>query len=173
MESSDILLVFVQVAIAIAGFSGIIATFQIRDGVVPKPTVVAGLNYIVNASFGAAYLSVLPIVLYSFGLQESTIWSVCSWHFAILPLLFIYLFNRDTKGIKRTKSHSVLHFSVQGICALVSLCNFLNAADILFHREPGPVLVGIVVGLATAANLFSRLLLAPMKKTIRKENLTK
>jgi hypothetical protein len=64
MEETDLLLVFIEVAVALAGFSGIIATFQLRLSSVPKRSVLAGLSYIVNASFMGAYISALPLVLY-------------------------------------------------------------------------------------------------------------
>lgn len=44
MDEADLLLVFTEVAVAIAGFSGIVATFQLRDGNVPKRSVLAGLS---------------------------------------------------------------------------------------------------------------------------------
>jgi hypothetical protein len=166
MDESDLLIVFAEIAIAIVGFSGIIATFQLRDGQIPRRSVLAGLGYIVNASFAAVYISLLPLVLHFFGLSDSIIWSICSWHYAVLPLAFIYLFNRDTRGIMRSTGHKVIHFSIQFVCALAALVNLLNALGIVFHQEPGPVLAGTVIGLGAAASLFSRLLLRPLKRLI-------
>lgn len=166
MDESDLLIVFAEIAVAIAGFSGIIATFQLRDGHIPRRSVLAGLGYIVNASFGAVYLSLLPLVLHFFGLSDSLIWSIASWHMAVLPLFFIYLFNRDTHGIARSESHRTMHLIVQAICVLAAIINLLNALGVVFHHESGPVLVGLVVGLGTAANLFSRLLLTPIRRLI-------
>lgn len=166
MDESDLLIVFAEIAIAIVGFSGIIATFQIRDGQIPRRSILAGLGYIVNASFAATYLALLPLVLHFFGLSDSLIWSICSWHLAVLPLAFIYLFNRDTRGVKRSTSHKAMHLAIQFVCALAALVNLLNALGIVFQQEPGPVLAGMVIGLGAAANLFSRLLLRPIKRLI-------
>lgn len=84
----------------------------------------------------------------------------------MLPLVFIFFYNRDAKGVKRTRTNHIVHLAVQSICVLVALVNLLNALDIGFHREPGPVLLGLLIGLGTAMNLFSRLLLTPIKKMI-------
>ena len=75
-------------------------------------------------------------------------------------------FNRNTRGIKRSLSHKIVHLTVQFVCVVGALANLLNALGLVFHQEPGPVLAALVIGLGSAANLFARLLLAPMRRLI-------
>ena len=45
----------------------------------------------------------------------------------------------------------------------------MNMVGIVFEQESGPVLAGVVVGLGAAANLFSRLLLTPIRDMVREQ----
>ncbi|MEJ2089938.1 MAG: hypothetical protein P8Y69_15970 [Gammaproteobacteria bacterium] len=53
--------------------------------------------------------------------------------------------------------------------ALFVAINLLNAFDVVFHREPGPYLAAITWGLGLAAYMFVRLLLHPLWRRVREQ----
>ena len=55
---------------------------------------------------------------------------------------------------------------------LISI-NVMNASDIIFHKEAGPVIAGIVWALIIAAFMFSRLLLRPIWSNVRRQEAAK
>ena len=69
----ETLAALVLVAISMIGLLGEHRDFPHPSLHYPKPMVVVGLSYIVNASFGTAILSVLLIILYSFKVQDPII----------------------------------------------------------------------------------------------------
>ncbi|MEJ2089937.1 MAG: hypothetical protein P8Y69_15965 [Gammaproteobacteria bacterium] len=61
MNSSNILLVGIKVSVTLAGFAGIVATFQFRNRERIRRPDLAGLTTIVQNSFWCAFGCVLPL----------------------------------------------------------------------------------------------------------------
>jgi uncharacterized membrane protein len=57
----------------------------------------------------------------------------------------------------------------QGLGALVALALILNAMNIVFHRQPGPFVAGIIYALGVANYMFSRLLLLPLWRIVKEQ----
>ena len=70
--------------------------------------------------------------------------------------------HRNMRGAVKRWSRRLLFGSFQAVFGCVVLIQFLNASNLIFHREPGPYIVGIVVGLGLVGYLFGRLLLRPL-----------
>jgi D-alanyl-lipoteichoic acid acyltransferase DltB (MBOAT superfamily) len=158
MIASDLLLVGAEVSVAFAGFSGIIATFQFRD----KTTIV-------YFSLLCAFCCILPLLLSIFGIEDATIWSICSVFGAIVMVCCMYGVDRGMRNAVRKKSLQLLFGTMQGVAALIVLFMTLNAVNVVFHREPGPYIVGIVSALALAGYMFGRLLLRPLWRAVHKQ----
>ena len=58
---------------------------------------------------------------------------------------------------------------VQCISVVIFFANILNALDIVFHRSPGPFLVGVAFGMGIAGWMFARLLLRPIWRALHKQ----
>lgn len=172
LQASGLLLVGVEVSVALAGFAGIIATFQFRDvRAVRRPDVVA-LSTIVQNSLWCALGSALPPLLYLFGMDERTLWSICSTFAAVLMAGLIINVVTGLTGTVRRRSVRVFFSLLQVGSAFFVVCNVLNAADVVFHREPGPYIAAIMWGLSLAAYMFVRLLLYPLWRSVRQQEAT-
>jgi hypothetical protein len=167
MEPSDFLLVGIEVSVAFAGFAGIIATFQFSDRTKIKRGDVVGLTMIVQNSLLAAFASALPLVLYTFDLSDETIWSLVSGVGAVLFGLFMYIIDRNMRSVVRKRSLKLLFGSMQGVAGLMVIALILNAANVVFHREPGPYIIAIVQSLGIVGYMFTRLLLRPLWHAVR------
>jgi len=167
MESLDILILGVEASIALAGFAGIIATFQFGGAKETRRADAVGLTMILQFSLLAALMSSIPILLYTFDVDEKTLWEVCSVVAVIMYAGGIYVQNDNLKGAVRTASFKRMVLLLQAPGVVLILINVLNASDIFFHREAGPVIAGIVWALTLAGFMFSRLLLRPVWRNVR------
>ncbi|WOJ93782.1 hypothetical protein R0135_01115 [Congregibacter variabilis] len=173
MESLDILILGVEAAIALAGFAGIISTFQIAGSKAASRADAVGLTMVLQFSLLAALMSALPFVLYTFGVKETTLWAVCSVLEAIIYIVSLYAIQRNLKGSVRTKSFKRLILAIQCQTLFIVLINVLNTADIFFHREAGPVIAAIAWSLCLAGYMFSRLLLRPIWRDVHRQEAAK
>ena len=69
MSAEDFLLTLAEVSITFAGFSGLLAVVR-RLGSPWTPAEVVGLWYMVATTVGALFFSLLPFLLFFFGLGE-------------------------------------------------------------------------------------------------------
>jgi hypothetical protein len=169
METIDLLLVGVEVSVAFAGFAGIIATFQFRGESIVKRGDIVGLSMIVQSSLTCAALSVLPLILFIFEIRDAMVWAICSGVGAVSVGNSMYGIDKNMRGAVRRLSLRIFFGALQGLFALVVLAQLLNAADIVFHREPGPYITGIVMGLGLVGYMFGRLLLRPLWSAVRRQ----
>lgn len=172
MEATDLLLVGIEVSVAFAGFAGIIATFQFsREKHVNRGNV-TGLAMIINLSLTCAFLSGLPLLLSTFNVDTTTIWTVCSLFEAIYTVYVMQSINRKLRGAVKKLSTRLLFGSMYAGGSCVVLVLFLNAADLVFHREPGPYITGIAHALGLVGYMFGRLLLYPLWVAVREQEAT-
>lgn len=173
MESLDILILGVEAAIALAGFAGIIATFQFGEGKVVRRADAVALSMIVQFSLVAALACSAAIILYSFGVKEATMWAICSVLSAIIGIVLVYAQMSNARGVARTKFMVRLILTFEAIAVGMIVINTLNASDIFFHREAGPFIASIVWPLSIAGFMFSRLLLRPVWRNVRLQEAAK
>lgn len=169
MDAFNLLLVSVEVSVAFAGFAGIIATFQFRDKANIYRGRVAGLAYIVHVSLMMALFSVLPLLLSIFGVEDATLWAVCSCLAVIWGCCYLCYFYIVVRGSLRRKTNRVFFVVSYLIGVIILLCLILNAMNIVFHREPGPYLAAIVMAYSGVGIMFMQILLRPLWKAVRQQ----
>ncbi len=162
MEFTNLLLVGIEISVAFAGFAGIIATFQYRGEKQAKKGDVIGIAMIVHLSLGCAFMSGLPLLLSTFNIEAETIWAVCSLSCGIYMLYIMQSINRNMQGAVKKLSTRLLFGSFYAATSCIVLALFVNAADLVFHREPGPYIIAISYGLSLVGYMFTRLLLHPL-----------
>jgi hypothetical protein len=167
MEGTDLFLVGAEVSVAFAGFAGIIATFQFREVKEIKRGDVVGLTMIVQMSLNCALCSVLPLLLSMFNLSATSIWTICSIYGGFYTAYSMQSLHRSMYGATKRMSLRLLFGSFQVLFGCVVVVQFLNASDLFFHREPGPYVAGIIIGLGLVGYMFGRLLLRPLWTAVR------
>lgn len=88
MEGSDGLDTIAEIAIALAGFSGIVVAFIHRKGQM-QPLDRLRLGVLLVAAFGAVFLAMLPFALFHLGFSGPTLWAVASGFHAVVASLVI------------------------------------------------------------------------------------
>ncbi len=169
MDVSDLLLVGAEVSVAFAGFAGIIATFQFRDETKINRGQIVGLSMIVHMSLMLAFASALPLLLSVFRVEDATIWAICSGFGVIWSSYTQYSIHKNMRGAVRRKFTRLFFNILQGIFALLAVALILNLLDLVFHREPGPYIAAIVMGLGLVGYMFTRLLVRPLWKVVHEQ----
>jgi hypothetical protein len=170
MEEAEQLLTLTQVAIAIAGFAGIIGTFQFKDGERIRRGDAVGLGLIVNTGLMAAFYSTMPMMLSNFGMSDEVVWAVASGSGTVIYIIFMYYAALRLRRFKIYKTmNKILVFSLFCVAFLIIVINWMNAFNIVFEREFGPFYISLIYALGSVCYMFSRLLLRPIWRTIRKQ----
>ena len=176
MDKAEQLLILTQVAVAVAGFAGIIGTFQFKEGEKIRRGDAIGLAIVVNVGLMSAFYSTLPLILINFGINDSIVWAICSGMTCIIYTYYHIDFVIRLKNFKSYKTvNKLMVYSLFIVSFIIVLINFLNACNIVFKREFGPFYISLIYSLASVCYMFSRLLLRPIWRTILKqesENLT-
>jgi uncharacterized membrane protein YsdA (DUF1294 family) len=167
MEVFEMLVLGVDAGIALAGFAGIIATFQFGGAKGIRRADAVGLTAVVSDALLSAALCSLAMLLLAFQISESTTWMLGSLFASATMLYAIYSASRLLRHAFTRKSFLLVWVSVCAVTTLIVLANILNAADVVFHREAGPVLMAVMFGLSLSAYSFSRLLLLPVWRMVR------
>ena len=170
MENADQLLTFTQVAIAVAGFAGIIGTFQFKEGERIRRGDAVGLAVVVNTGLMSAFYSTLPLLLINFGTDDTTVWAISSVMTCVIYAYFSYDIAIRLKNFKTYKSFNKIIIYLLFIVAFIIIAiNVLNACNIFFKREFGPFYISLIYSLGLVCYMFSRLLLRPIWRTLRKQ----
>ena len=166
MDAVDHLLTIAEISVAIAGFAGIIATFQFQQIEHVSRGRVLAVWMIVNISLCMAFFSVLPFALINLGLEEWLVWSISSTLIGICSVVGSPFIIRNMSLQRETLPLRILFRSLPVVQMALVVVNFLNAFGILFDHEAGPFLVIIIFSLSIVCYNFSRLLVRPLWKMV-------
>ena len=170
MEVFDVLILGAELSMALAGFAGIIATFQFRDTEKIRRADVVGLSIIVVYSLLAALQCAVILILNVIGISAVSTLGNRQRPLRVPAMGYnLYAFSKNMKGAVRNRKLIAMMWTLQWVSVIVFAVNVLNALDIVFHRTPGPFLVGVAWGLGLAGWMFIRLLLLPIWRTIYKQ----
>lgn len=159
IEGGDVLLTMAQIAVGLAGFSGVVAAFsQTRE--FPAADRVRFL-YLVGGTFFVIVLAFVPFLLALSGVEEPGLWRWASgvWLAAVLVCVPLVLRGRTVilKQGRRAPGWSVLVIFVLALGATTA-----QAGNVLawpFLPGPVPFLVGLLVGLIGSGSIFVYLVL--------------
>jgi hypothetical protein len=167
MSEVDQLLTISEVSVALAGFAGIVATFQFKQQVRVNQGHVLALSMIVNISLVGAFFAVLPLVFLNYGMPETRVWALCSGLMGVnisAFMVFIWRTQRINSLPTMVKLGYLLFF---GAALAVVLANFMNAAGLTPDHQFGTYFISFVYCFFLVGYNFSRLLMLPLWKQIR------
>lgn len=166
MDESSLLLEGVEVSVALAGFAGIVATFQFRDNSKVRRGDMVGLTMLVSFSLVIAFFCALPLALGVFSIRDTTIWAVTSSLGAIYVFNSMWFVHRRMHSVRMKARTRRLFAALQAVAGLLAVLNILNAANVGFSREPGPHIASLLFGLCLVGYMFVRLLVRPLWKVV-------
>lgn len=160
MEAMDSLGTISELALALAGFSGIVMVFGRR-----KDTPIAFEGYRIKmlllASFGAMFLALTPMVFHHLGLTEPALWIVSNLLMGLFSFLLLAVFWNPTRRYMRERPNMFyrpLLFALLAGYVLNISGQLITAAGVVPLSRSGIFLVGLYWLLMHSAIQFARLL---------------
>jgi hypothetical protein len=144
----------IEVSIAIAGFSGIIAAFGQRSESWQDADQVM-LRILLTASSTALFFSILPFVVLDSGIEHSTFWrSASATQACWLISIFIYRSGKiDSEDL--TGAIGIRWIAIAAITLIV----LIQIGNAFYFALPWLYVVGVIYQLFVALLVFARLLL--------------
>ena len=171
MSEIEQLLTIAEVSVALAGFAGIVATFQFRQQVNVYRGHVLALSMIVNISLVGALFSVLPLVFLNYDMPEQDVWALCSALMGVNISCFIVYVWKTTRlnSLPLTTRAIFIVFFLMAFAVVIA--NFMNAAGFIFHRQFGTYFISFIFCFFLVGYNFSRLLMLPLWKQVRQQEI--
>ena len=157
LDFPEVLVGLAEIAVALAGFTGVVVVFGSRSEGSWHPGDKLRLGFLLEASLTAGGFSLLALLLYSSLSETAAAWSIASFSWALYMVFSLYW---SRLRIQENLSHhadvdrvaNVLVFSVFVALVVIQLINAL------YWQQFGPLLAGLIVNLAGAAMQFARLI---------------
>jgi len=167
LEDSDYLFTVAEVAVALAGFAGLVSVIADRLGTQENPTELAGhrLQVMLVYSLTATGFALVPYLFFRAGLSSTLVWRLSSGLFLATWLLIFARALPASLAFARGASTSAwvlvyVGFSISVAGLLLLLLNTLGA----FGANPAfAYLVALTLLLLAAARLFVRLFLSLLR----------
>ncbi len=161
MEPTDALLTTAELALGLAGFTGIVAAFRARSG--PwLPADALRVFSLLSVSLGVLFLALIPLSLAYFPFSDEVSWRISSGLMTlftgVMALVLISRMRRLDAGSKQVLSRPTIAFTTFG-SALNALAQLLNSAGVFPNTSFAIYFAGIVWMLFYAGLQFARLLL--------------
>ncbi len=159
MASAEVLTVLAEIAVALAGFTGIVVAFRQQGNHEFLPHEYVRLQYMLVAACALLFFALLPFLPHYLGLSHPSAWGVSSGMMCVglLALAFAgHLQTRRDPVLSKSRwTFSYITGSIAfSVCALANTLGLLSA--------PGPGLYVACLGwlLFFSASIFVRLILA-------------
>jgi len=162
MDAADQLLTIAEISVALAGFAGIIATFQFGRQTHVSRGYALSLSLVIIISMAAIVCSVLPLALINFGFEGPSIWSISSFVGGLFWLTGSIFTFRNMSVRNFSLANRMLFVALLTLAVVSSIANFLNAFGIVFDQEYGPYFAAFLFGFFLVLFNFSRILLIPV-----------
>ena len=164
MVGSDVLLTIAELSIAFAGFASIVVAFQHGEPSTWPPAVPVRLRAMIESSLGTMFCSLLPFLLYYWGIDGAALWSassaIASAALAILTVIF-YQRARPFLGGGLSKTFT---FTVAAVAVVVIVLQISNVLGVPAPANFGNYLAAIIWSLGVAAMVFLRLVIHPIAR---------
>lgn len=160
MEFQESLATIAEIAIALAGFSGLVVVLRKKIG--PLNAIEKyRLSVLLATAFAAMFLSLLPSALHHLGLASHVLWRTSSALLAAFSVFFILGWVMSSRRFFHVAREifSLPAFSLMTTGHLINLgLQLLVTFDLWGGGKPGVYLLGLIWLLAHASQQFVRML---------------
>ena len=157
VDISETLIGISEIAVALAGFTGIVVAFGSRREGAWHPGDRIRLGFLLEASLTAAGFALLGLLLVSTDLDPETSWLLCSVLWSGYMMASLFTSRAALKGARRNHG-DVDRFANNITVTLFVVFIIIQLFNALVWREFWPFLGGLILNLAGAAMQFARLI---------------
>lgn len=160
MIANELLVTLAQLALGLAGFTGIGVLFTHRPGEL-TPLEKYRLGLLFSSSFGAMFLALLPLWLHLVDLEASALWRIASAVMFGFAVGGVALFLRPTRRFLREAPEIFNHWLLAAITAghvFNGFLQLLNALGLFDAGSPAVYTSGLLWMLAHSSLQFARIL---------------
>lgn len=158
MDPTELLATIAEIALGIAGFSGVMVAFMQRPGRLTEIETYR-IAVLLGASLGALFLALLPLTLMQFGLEPGAVWRSAGLAMVGLSVVGVAVYLRASRGAAR---HAPEIFNRPVFASLLAghVANVVLQIVALTSPDPspGPYSLGLLWLLLHAAIQFARIL---------------
>ena len=157
MEVGDYLTLVGELAIGVAGFSGVVAALTRRSADAWRPIDVLRFQMLIRQSVTAAMFAVLPALLLTSGVPDTVTWRIVAgaWLASIPLLVFRLTLSARNQVSAKPEDTSRALYAVVGAAPVASAA--LELVNLVALAAPWPHLVVLAISLFVAVSLFVRL----------------
>ncbi len=158
MQTEDILILFAELAIALAGFAGIVGALDRRKVKQWGFERRLGFSTLLATSFGALFNCIISMILLNAEIRPSWVWRICGafWMLSSLSVNLL-LWNRLHQAGLRVTIVPVAYTVALGVVAMLQIYN------IFVLQLAWPYLVAVALLLGSSAAAFVQLVIAGPK----------
>ena len=154
MSIEDSLLTISQLGLIFAGFTSLFVVIRRPERDQWRPIELVAMWIMVGCSLGAVFLSLLPVVLFHYGVSQSVLWATSSGALGLFILVFVgMLWTR----IRRPQTELILpraNPAFRVLAIVTALVQLLGAVDLLVPRGAPTYVLGLLGLLAMAVFPF-------------------
>jgi hypothetical protein len=163
MDPPDTLSTVAEIALGLAGFTGLLVVLGRQPGGF-SPSEAFRLLILLVASLSALFLALIPLALHDSGLSGFVLWRVSSLIMAGSILASAGFLVRRVRSFQRGDSEAyspVILVLISTGAGLVFVAQILNASGVLGSPSPGAYSFGLLFFIAAGAVQFVRILFVP------------
>jgi len=157
MDYPEVLVGLTEIAVALAGFTGVVVVFGSRSAGSWLPGDRLRMGFLLEASLTAGGFALLALVLYISMPSAEHAWAVVSVLWALYMVCSLYK-SRQLIQENLEHHHDVDKTANHIVFFLFSSLIVLQLINVFLWRDFAPVLVALVLNLAGAAMQFARLI---------------
>jgi peptidoglycan/LPS O-acetylase OafA/YrhL len=158
MTPEDSLLSIAEIAIGLAGFSGLVAAFSQRPGHAWRGDQKARIVFLVILSFTMMISAILPFALSGIGDSPALIWGVPMVAYSAVALTLLCCWVVVARRRSYRLQFKFVSIPLLAVAGMVQVLVGLSGLGVILPYSPSLFVFGLLATLLFAANLFLALL---------------
>lgn len=154
MQEEGFLLGISQIAVTLAGFSGLVVAIRGASPSSWHPRDIWSLSWMFGTSLGALFLALLPLLLTHFRLHEAVTWTVASGAMSVFMICFGVTMAFSGQRLTRSGHRPRVRFFPTAATCVLLLCGLLSglgAFGLLTQLRIGFFVLGLIACLFVSA----------------------
>jgi hypothetical protein len=154
MQGEGFLLAIAQIAVTLAGFSGLVVAIRGAPPTTWHPRDIWSLSWMFGTSLGALFMALLPLLLTLFRLRDGLVWTTASLVMGVFMIVFGVAMALSGRRLTRLGHRPRVRYFPMAATFLLLICGFLSAlggAGIFSQVRIGFFVLALIVCLLVSA----------------------